>query len=169
MPAMGIPKRPELRSPATEYWRSFHVAPLSPVQCAKCAPDPTKDDRPKTKGRFLLTCNHLHHTRRESHSWWSAPLELDFVLSHKSSIKQDETMAYPCNVWPSDPENHPKHFQQAEILKQSIGTRWWWFCNSSHGSNHLKILYSLKQITDRNLAVCVNTGPTATRDKEYCK
>lgn len=44
------------------------------------------------------------------------------MLSHKSSIKQDETMAYPCNVWPSDPENHPEHFQHAKILKQSIGS-----------------------------------------------
>jgi hypothetical protein len=43
-PTMGTPTIPELIMVEIEYSKSFHVAALSPVQWAVCAPDPTNVD-----------------------------------------------------------------------------------------------------------------------------
>jgi hypothetical protein len=39
-----------------EYKRSFHVASLSPVQCAAWAPDPRKVEWVSINGLFLIQC-----------------------------------------------------------------------------------------------------------------
>ena len=41
---MGMPNRPELRTPVTDQRRSSQVAALSPVQCATYWPEPGNVD-----------------------------------------------------------------------------------------------------------------------------
>ena len=54
-PTIGIPKSPKFKMDGIEYPKSFHVAPLSPVQCAVYFPEPTKVDLDRTNGLFPVT------------------------------------------------------------------------------------------------------------------
>jgi hypothetical protein len=121
-----MPLRPELRTIAMDHRRSFHVAALSPVQCATYAPLPGKVDLHHHQRHYLRSNEHIRAaTRKGGPAPPSAAMSL-VQRAHTSRYQERWTcittsgiVTISMRTYAALPENVDLHLSQRQCLQSN--------------------------------------------------